>query len=407
MADKSNPSDPAGPRPRSPRRPRTIDVEATDVSTSASSASASATTSDASSPEPSPSQGTAWVPGGGIRPMLTAAAVGAIGMLIVLVLLWNAGLVGGSANGVSSRLTAIEGQLRDLTTRPNAARNGGDSKALEELATRIERLEKSAFTPQSPLNDPALSNRLASAENATKAFADDIGSLNRRVDDLAAAVRELRMRVDAATPIDKSEFDAMGNRIAALEKSAGLMESEIGKRATVTSDRAVRLALATSALRAQVERGEPFVAELAAARPLAPENAFAALEPFAASGVPSNAALARELASLVPALRNAASTTPPGAGFFERLKSNAGRLVRIRPTEDSASDDPIAVIGRIETEAARLDVAGALDDLAKLPEPVRAPAQSWIEKAQARVKAIATSRQLAADAIGALGRATP
>jgi len=404
MADKRNPSDPAGPGGRPPKRPRTIDLEATDVTAeaaSASSASASGGPEDDFIPSRKASAS------GGLKSTLGAAAVGAVAMLVVLAVFWFAGFIGSSPNGLSDRLAGIESQLNDLSGRPTPVRTGNNAKAIEELTARVDRMEKSFSLPPSPLNDAALANRLASAENATKTFADNIGSLNSRVDDLASAVRELRTRVEAVTPIDKSEFDAMSNRIAALEKAAGLMESELGKRATVSSSRAVQLALATSALRAQVERGEPFAGELAAARPLAPDNAFAAIEPFAATGVPAAAALGRELLALVPTLRNAASAAPSESGFFDRLKSSASRLVRIRPVDDTASDDPAAVINRVESDAARFDIAGALDDLAKLPEPVRAPALAWIEKAQARNKAIAMSRQLAAEAIGALGKTTP
>jgi hypothetical protein len=168
----------------------------------------------------------------------------------------------------------------------------------------------------------------------------------------------------------------------------------------------VRLALATSALRDAVERGDPFAAELAAARPLAADNAFAALEPFAATGVPGTAALAQELSALVPALREALNALPAEGGFFERLKASARRLIRIRPVEDTVGDEPAAVIVRIESRAAGADIAGALADLAKLPEGVRAPAKAWIDKAKARNAAVQTSRQLAADAIRALGKVT-
>jgi hypothetical protein len=404
MTDKTNPSDPVKPSGRGSRRPRTIDLEATEV-TPKSTAAQSGSDASGEPPYTEASEGrTQWLPPGGARPMFAGVAFGAVVMFIVMVVLWTAGYVGGAGNdGAASRTVAADTQPRE---RPAPQRNS-DAKALEELTARIDILEKSVASPPPPLNDPALANRLASAENATRTFADDIGGLNRRVDDLTSAVRDLRTRVEAMTPVDKSEFEALANRIAALEKSAGTLESEIGKRATITSDRAVRLALATSALRAAVERGEPFTSELAAARPLAPEDSFASLEPFANSGVPSNAALARELAALVPALRNAANATPPDSGFFERLKFSASRLVRIRPAEDSASDDPMAVINRIDTKAATADVAGALAELARLPPAVRAPAQAWIGKAEARIKAIAASRQLAADAIGALGKAAP
>jgi len=406
MASKRNPSDPAGPSARPPKRPQTIELEATEVAADPAGASSSAGASSAGEASASPGKdGVAWLPPGNTGTLVAAGAVGIAGALLVSALFWITANSGADSGALASRLSAIESQLRERADRPAPAR--GDSRGTEDLAARIERLEKSAFSAQSPLSDPALANRLASAENATKAFADDIGSLNRRVEDLASVVRELRTRADAMQPVDKSEIEAMTNRIAALEKSAGTLESEIGKRVTITSDRAVRLALATSALRAAVERGEPFAGELAAARPLAPDNALSALEPFAAIGVPSNAALARELSALVPALRTAANSMPAEGGFFERMKNSASRLIRIRPADETTGDDPAAVITRVELKAASADVAGALADLAKLPEQVRAPAQSWIGKAQARIAAIQTSRQIAADAIGALGKATP
>jgi hypothetical protein len=401
---KRNPSDPSGPGARQPRRPQTIELEATDVSTAASSA-ASADAPSEDSTASSERDGIAWLPSGSRGPIIGAILLGIAGLLLVLAMFWFSGVIGGGPGPSAERLAAIEAQLRELTARPVSARNG--SRAIDELSTRLSRVENTAFAPQSPLSDPALANRLASAENATKAFADDIGGLNRRTDDLANVVRELRTRADAVQPVDKSEIESLTSRIAALERAAGTFESELGKRATVASDRAIRLALATNALRAAVERGEPFIGELAAARPLAPDSALAGLEPFAATGVPSNGALARELSALVPALRRAAEAMPTEGGFFDRLKANALRLVRIRPADEIPGDESATIVARIDLKAAQADVAGALADLAKLPPPVRAPAQPWIDKAQARIAAVEAGRQIAADAINALGKATP
>jgi hypothetical protein len=210
-----------------------------------------------------------------------------------------------------------------------------------------------------------------------------------------------------APAADRGEIETQSNRIAALERTAGTIQAELDKRPTLASDRMLRLALASAALRTAVERGEPFTAELAAVRPLTADTALAALEPFATTGAPTNAALARELSVLAPALRRAAGAVPSESGFFDRLKINAERLIRIRPIDETPGDDPAAVIARIEVKAAHADVAGALADLAKLPAPVRAPAQPWIGKAEARIAAVETSRQIAADAINALGKATP
>ena len=61
---------------------------------------------------------------------------------------------------------------------------------------------------------------------------------------------------------------------------------------------------------------------------------LAALEPFAKSGVPSAAALARELTALMPALAKAVGTAPRESGILDRLKANAERIVRVRPIDE-------------------------------------------------------------------------
>lgn len=394
MAGKRNPSDPAGPSARPPKKPQTIELAATEFASGSASPVGDAPPDGSSA---SPKDGISWLPSGTNWALVGAGVLVSIGILVVLALFWFTGAIG-NGGASADRLAGIEAQLRELSMRPAGDR--GDTKAMDELSARLARMEKAAAFPQASVSDAALASRLAAAENATKTFADDVGNLKQRIDELAALVR-------AMPTIDRAEIDALTNRIAALERSTGTMESELGKRATLASDRATRLALATAALRSAVERGEPFTAELAAARPLAAENALASLEPFAGTGVPSNATLARELSALVPALRGAANALPAEGGFLDRIKSSASRLVRIRPADESPSDDPGAIIARIDLKAARVDVAGALADLAKLPPAVRAPAQSWIEKAQARVAAVETSRQIAADAINALGKATP
>ena len=397
MASKRNPSDPSGSGARQPRKPPTIELESTEFAAD----SATSGFGDAAPPKDSPAsakEGIAWLPSGSNWPLVGAGVLVSVGILLVLALFWFTGAIGGGSAS-ADRIAGIEAQLRELGARLAAER--GDSRGMDELAARLARIEKSVASPQAPLSDAALANRLTSAENTSKTAADDIANLAKRIDELAAQVRAI------PAPVDRAEIDALINRIAALEKSAGNMESELGKRATLANDSATRLALATSALRTAVERGEPFSAELAAARPLTAENALASLEPFAGSGVPSTATLARELSALVPAMRTAANAIPAEGGFFDRIKSSASRLVRIRPAEESPSDDPAAVITRIDAKAARSDVAGALVDLVNLPPATRAPAQAWIEKAQARIAAVETSRKVAADAINALGKATP
>ena len=130
---------------------------------------------------------------------------------------------------------------------------------------------------------------------------------------------------------------------------------------------------------------------------------LAPLEIFAASGVPTDAALAQEFTRVAPAIIRAAGSPARDGSFLERLQSNAGKLVRIRPADEPAGDDPDAIVARAETRVRAGDLASAITELTKLTPAARAPAQTWIAKAQARGAALAGSRQFATDALAALG----
>ena len=176
------------------------------------------------------------------------------------------------------------------------------------------------------------------------------------------------------------------------------------RSAAAGSDRASRLAVAASALRNAVEHGDPFTAELAIVKPLAPDpNAVALLEPFAASGMPGNAALGQELVAIIRQMLRASDRTPSDAGFLERLQANAGKLVRIRPVgEEVARRRPRGCFWRAPSSARhRATFPGALTELNTLPPEARAPLQPSFAKAEARSKALDASRRLAADAVAA------
>ena len=170
-----------------------------------------------------------------------------------------------------------------------------------------------------------------------------------------------------------------------------------GAAAAAGSDRASRLAVAASALRDAVERGDPFTAELAIVKPLAPDaNAIALLEPFAASGVPGNAALGQELADDRPAA---------AARHRTRRRPTRASSIACRPTPEARPRPPGRRGGArrrplrdpVARRAARRRKAmsrGAMTELDKLPADARAPMQAWIAKAEARNKALDASRRL-------------
>src|SRR5215470_18081975 len=343
----------------------------------------------------------------------------AAGVLLIVVLI----LLSGQFSGDDSRIRTIEAriaraeqQVRELAGRTPG--NGVDRSVVEELTARIARLEGGSAGTRPPAADPALANRMATLEGTLKAIEERIGVVARRTDDIDIIARDAREKGNATAAAiaeltqgmarlgSAGDLEASTNRIAALERMVASMQADLAKRGVgETGDRPVRLAVTAAALNAAVERGDPFAAELAAAKQLAPvSTTLAPLEPYAASGLPSAASLARELTGLLGALAQASGTAPREGGILERLQANAERLVRIRPLDEPPGDDPTAVLTRIEQRALQADLPGALTELAKLPAPARAAAQAWITKAQARLAAVAASRRFATDAFAALGK---
>jgi hypothetical protein len=243
--------------------------------------------------------------------------------------------------------------------------------------------------------------------------AENVASLNKRLDEIAKNVGDARNRADTAAataeaaqkaagnaPAGQGDTEALSNRIAALEQSARSNERE-----AAIDDKVSRRAVVASALRDSVERGNPFAAELAAAKLFATDaGLLAPLDEFASTGVPSTTALARDLSTLAQPMMKAVGEPVRTGGVMEKLQASAEKLVRIRPVGEAPGDDPATVVARVEAKAARNDIAGARDDLAKLPATVRAPAESWIKRAASRDAAIAASRQFARDALTALGK---
>ena len=346
---------------------------------------------------------------------IAAGFAGALVMSLVLAGLWFAGIVTLRDGGSNAQVTALEKQIQELQNRP--APQPGNTDALQARLAKMEDALKNL-----PAGDNSgLSERVSAADNAMKSLGVALTALNHRNEEIAGKAAEAQQRADAAEKAvsdlrasvqdvsktanagaSSAALEPLQKRIAALEQQTKSAQTQIEK--ATASDKSARLALSATALRDAVTRGAPFGEELAQAKSLGgDEKVLGALTPFAASGLPSEKQLATELRALLPALQKAAGSPQPSGNFIERLQANAEHLVRIRPVDAPAGDDPSAVLARIEVDAAHDDVNAALADLAKLPEKTRAPAQGWIEKAKSRQAALAAARQFAAGAARALG----
>ena len=395
-----------GPGPGTPgssrrRPPSTIDLEATEVASEPSSgpqASSGEASGEPETPhiEEGTDRGAAEAPRteavesttnrGAFWPALGGGIIGAVVAAAALVALWLSGVLSPAQNPSEPQWTMLSGKVDGLAAQ------------VRDLGARTDRV---ASPP------PASAEQNASAK---------LAELDRRIDEALGAARDAQQRAETAAaqarktdaqippnPAKRSEVESLRAQVGSLEQQVKTDEARLGKVADAT-DRSVRFALVAMELRIAVDRGIPFTAELNAAKQLAADpSVLAPLESLASTGVPTPAALAQDLSKLGSAMMKAARPRPEG-GVIERLQASAERLVRIRPVDEASGDEPSALIGRAELKATRGDIAGALADVERLPESVRAPAASWIEAAKKRLAAIAAAKSLAANALEALAK---
>ena len=213
----------------------------------------------------------------------------------------------------------------------------------DQISARLDKIQQALQTPRA---DDSLPGRMTAVEAQDKALGDALAALSRRVDEVAAASQSALAQAKAASAaadeaksaaasgLQRSDLDALASRVAALESAVKSLTAESAQRSASPGDNAARATVAAEALRAAVERGVSFQAELAAVKSFgADQDAVAALAPFAAGGVPSAAALGRELAALTPSLQRAADAETPTGSLLGRLEARAQRLVRITPID--------------------------------------------------------------------------
>jgi hypothetical protein len=307
---------------------------------------------------------------------------------------------------------------------PSGGTPGRDASAAE-----VETARTAPATPDGIVDkttETELENRLVAVNAALAAMNDRVAALDRSIRDSVAAARAAAERADkavrefdeakkngdersAAQQLDRGVLDDLAGRITALESrqmTMRQMQDRLDRLASTAgaTDKAVRVAVAAAALRNAVERDRPFAEELAAARTLGlNDGVLTALEPFAATGLPRQNVLFRDLSALLPELRAAAA--PPGQdlGYLDRLQASAVRMLNIRPVKDEPGDDPAAVLGRIEYKMVHEDIDAVIAELDKLPAPAKEAAQPWRARATARRDAIEAVRLMAAASLMKLG----
>jgi hypothetical protein len=242
-------------------------------------------------------------------------------------------------------------------------------------------------------------------------------ALAPRVDTMERTLAALRQSVDKLAASEQAPnpeiVKQLGDRIALLETQAGMASGlaqqlrSLEASTAVARDTASKLAttvLAVGQLAQAVGEGGTFVRQLAAVRALGGDDpdiaqAAAELEPYAASGVPTLAALRAQLPATVDAVIRATPVTP-GESWTDRVVDRLASLVTIRRlgSDAIAAGGVDGIVAKAETALEGGDLQAAVTALERLDGAPAQAAADWLQHARARLaadRALATLQQRA------------
>lgn len=282
-----------------------------------------------------------------------------------------------SAQGAGPDIDAVQGAIASAVERIEAAEQevaalrrsiaegaAGEGPALEALQARLQEIEQNIAGLATDLADPAA--------------LQDIGArLGRAEGELAGVVQSIAAAQAAAAENARrlGEFDQrLGQLARTVEEDAG--------------DARLARIVAATALKAAIDRGGTFQAELDAYAAVAADpGPVQELAPHAAAGVPTRAALIAAVPSAASAMVAAAKPLPQDAGVVDRLMASAMSLVSVRPVGSVPGTDAPAVVARMEAAVNGGDYAAAVSEYESLPEAARAAGESFAADLRARLAA--------------------
>ena len=365
-----------------------------------------------SSTEPRPALAAA--PRTGLRSLLA----GAVGGLIVSVLGLGAGYTllapKGDVPETANRLSAIEAQARQENDAI-AAEASHESAAVASLEKRVSALE----TVAGGSNTSDLDKRVAALEAASagngaasdatqrlaaqeKDLRTDIDAEKGQLPDLSARVAKLESDAPKANAAS-SDLAALAARIDKIEGAlaAPKNETRAAEEKLAAADNVTTIAIIAEVAEERLRSGEGFAPELAALQRLGVDSTALAPLQAVVNGAPTNGALAAAFNAVAPHVL--AATAPADKGSVtDRFLAHLEGLVRVRELNETAGDDPQALVSQIEAESRRGDIAAALASFDKLPEAARKAAGDWPTLARARQAADAALQSIREAAVGQL-----
>jgi uroporphyrinogen-III synthase len=301
---------------------------------------------------------------------------------------------------LTGRLDDLEKRLRAVSAAAAERPAGATDPAIAELRRKVDALENRPAASGAPAPAPAAS---PAAEESDK----EIAALRLEIATLRATLQAL----DQAMSGQKDETARQREQAKVLADAVAKARSEAttlgaGEKKALSAARASAVIGIAARLSSALESGLPFAAELALLAPLAQGDAkmgeiITTLQPYAATGVTSRAALAAGF----PAVAKAALADDlADDSFGERLLGKVRGLVSLRRVgADVPGDSVEAKLARAEAALAAGDVAKAVGLVKSLPPQTAKATAAWLAQAEAHLAAKHAVDQLASQAVALLG----
>lgn len=342
-----------------------------------------------------------------------------------------AGLIG----GVIALVGAGALQYAGVLPSPNG---GGDAAAVASLRADMERLQSELAAVQTGGNAGA---------------AEAVGSLQSRIDQFAADLDSLRQAVEAGGAGENAGLAALDTKIADLEtriaqlgqnsggepldlgpvnEKIAALEAQLQAGSQAAGDAAARMAqieqtlsgldatvaelarkleaqgdqpkialsIAASALKAAIDRGQPFAAELETLAAISPDlPQLDALRAHAEAGVATRDDLVAQMDEAANAMIAADRPVDENAGYLDQLWNSAASLVTVRPVGTVEGEGVPETAARMEAALKQGDLAKALAEYETLPENAKAAGADFAARVKARLDVETLADQAIAEAM--------
>jgi hypothetical protein len=252
----------------------------------------------------------------------------------------------------------------------------------------------------------AISNEVESTKSAVAALKEakpevDFGPVNDKIAAIEAKLTEMPkpngLSADADTRIaalndqvSKLETALADQKKAAEEAQAALLmrvEAIEKKASEPRDDVEVAVAIASAGLKAAIDRGGPFTAELDTLTGIDPNNpAVKELKTFATTGVPSRSKLVADFPDVADQILASINSGNPNQSLTDRLLSSAFSVVKVRPVGNVEGETPDAVVARMEAKLTDGDLKGADAEWQKLPETGKKVSADYEKSLSARIR---------------------